>query len=506
MWPPPVAAGTLDAVMTTNFDGAWRELQFETLLDLSLSVGGVRPEDELIEGLLQHAVGTLDARSGLAATLRGDERFSLVRSVGFPSDPRFLETIFGEGFLERLADGEVLRKVRPDGPPPFEVLAAPLRWRGQLVGLIALGDKESRSGRVDFTESDARFLLSLAGLVAAAISTSRHVTAVERDRDRLEEENRRLQDVARRQGFVGAAPAIEKMLDLVRRVAPTEVSVMLRGESGVGKERVARLLHDFSDRSSGPFVPLNCAALPESLLEAELFGIEEGVATGVSKRLGKLEMADGGTLFLDEIGDLGLSLQAKLLRVVQEREFERLGGRERVGIDVRLVTATNRDLEVMIEEGRFRTDLYYRLRVVVIEVPPLRRRRTDIPLLARHFLEVFGERFGRANLSFDREAVRTLSAYDFPGNVRELENLVQAAVALAPPGGTITADDLGIDESNRPTSPAEEDLVSLAELQRRHIQRVLAATGGNRAEAARILGIDRSTLYRRMRRNASTDA
>jgi len=492
--------------MTTNFDGAWRELQFETLLDLSLSVGGVRPEDELIEGLLQRAVGTLDARSGLVATLRDNEHFSLVRSIGFPTEPRFLESVFGRGFLERLAQGEVLRKARPDAGPPFEVLIAPLRWRDTLVGLVALGDKESRTGRVDFTESDARFLLSLAGLVAAAISTSRHVTAVERDRSRLEEENRRLRDVVRRQGFVGAAPAIEKMLDLVRRVAPTEVSVMLRGESGVGKERVARLLHDFSDRNSGPFVPLNCAALPESLLEAELFGIEEGVATGVSKRLGKLEMADGGTLFLDEIGDLGLALQAKLLRVVQEREFERLGGRERVGIDVRLVTATNRDLEVMVEDGRFRADLYYRLRVVVIEVPPLRLRRTDIPLLARHFLEIFGERFGRADLNFDRDAVRALSAYDFPGNVRELENLVQAAVALAPPGGTITTDDLGLDENTRPRESSNEDLISLEELQRRHIERVLAATGGNRTETARILGIDRSTLYRKMQQIASNDA
>jgi two-component system response regulator HydG len=288
------------------------------------------------------------------------------------------------------------------------------------------------------------------------------------------------------------------MLELVRRVAPTGVSVMLRGESGVGKERVAQLLHGFSDRSGGPFVPLNCAALPETLLEAELFGIEEGVATGVSGRMGKIELADGGTLFLDEVGDLSLSLQAKLLRVVQEREFERLGGRERIPVDLRLVTATNKDLEEMVERGEFRADLYYRLRVVVIVVPPLRERPTDIPLLARHFLDLYGERFGRGGLELDRDAVRVLSSYDFPGNVRELENVIQAAIALAPPGTVIAAADLGLGEQRRPETDVES-LVSLKDIELRHIRRILEVTGGNRSEAARILGIDRTTLYRKTR-------
>jgi two-component system response regulator HydG len=272
----------------------------------------------------------------------------------------------------------------------------------------------------------------------------------------------------------------------------------------VGKERVARLLHSFSDRASGPFVPLNCAALPETLLESELFGIEEGVATGVQRRHGKIELADGGSLFLDEVGDLTPSLQAKLLRVVQEREFERLGGRERIPVDLHLITATNRDLEEMVERGQFRRDLYYRLRVVVVNVPALRERRTDIPLLARHFLEVYGDRFGRPGLLLSREALAALMSHAFPGNVRELENAIQAAVALAP-GDTITEHDLRLEVENVDTINGA-GLVTLNEVERRHIESVLEAVNGNRQAAARILGIDRTTLYRKLQRFATNDA
>ncbi len=488
----------------STFDRNWRELQLETLVDFSLTFGGVRSEEELAEELLQRAVGTLDARVGLVATLHPGGGEVAVRAIGLPPSVERVRTLLPAERLEALAAGQVVRVQRNADEEPFELLAAPMVWQQRTLGLVVLGDKETREGRTPFSEADSRFLLSLASLVAASVATSRTVAAIERDRQRLEEENRALRDTARREGFVGEAPAIREVLELVRRVAPTDVNVMLRGESGVGKERVAQLIHRSSQRSGGPFVPLNCAALPESLLEAELFGIEEGVATGVQRRLGKIELADGGTLFLDEVGDLTLTLQAKLLRVVQERELERLGGRERIPIDLRLVTATNRDLERMVDDGDFRRDLYYRLRVVVVSIPPLRDRRTDIALLARHFLELYGERFGRPDLQLEREALAALLSHPWHGNVRELENVIQAAVALSP-GQTITADDLRLD-GLEPAPMGEPEQLSLGEVERRHVERVLRSVGGNRAAAARILGIDRSTLYRRLLHITTSDA
>ncbi len=487
-----------------SFDRNWRGLQLETLVDLSLTIGGVLSEEELVEELLQRAVGTLDAGAGFVCTLHPGGQEAIVRSEHLPQNVEVVRSFFDSHLLEDLAAGSVARARRTSGDPPFELLAAPMSWQQRLLGMVVLADKETREGRAQFTDGDARFLLSMASMVATAVATARRVNAIERERQRLADENRALRDVARREGFVGESPQIHEMLELVRRAAPTGVNVLLRGESGVGKERVARLLHSFSERASGPFVPLNCAALPETLLESELFGIEEGVATGVQRRHGKIELADGGTLFLDEIGDLSLALQAKLLRVVQEREFERLGGRERIPVDIHLVTATNRDLETMVERGEFRRDLYYRLRVVVVEVPPLRLRRSDIPLLARHFLEMYSERFNRPALSLSRDALAALMSHPFPGNVRELENAIQAAVALAP-GDTISVDDLRLDiEGRQPTPPGS--LGSLENLVRRHIEQVLATVDGNRQQAARILGIDRTTLYRKLQQFASKDA
>jgi len=487
-----------------SFDRNWRGLQLETLVDLSLTIGGVLSEEELVEELLQRAVGTLDARSGFVSTLHPGGQEAVVRSVQLPQSVEVVRSYFDSHLLEELAAGEVVRAQRTTDEPPFELIAAPMLWQQRPVGMVVLGDKETREGRIPFSEGDARFLLSMASMVATAVATSRRVAAIERDRQRLADENRALRDVARREGFIGESPEIEDMLELVRRAAPTGVNVMVRGESGVGKERVARLLHSFSDRASGPFVPLNCAALPETLLESELFGIEEGVATGVQRRHGKIELANGGTLFLDEVGDLSLALQAKLLRVVQEREFERLGGRERIPVDIHLVTATNRNLEEMVERSEFRQDLYYRLRVVVVEVPALRDHRSDIPLLARHFLELYGEKFRRPGLLLSQEALTALMSHSFPGNVRELENAIQAAIALAP-GEIITIDDLRLEiEGDR--EKRAPGLLSLNEVERHHIESVLQAVEGNRQEAARILGIDRTTLYRKLQHFATHDA
>ena len=485
------------------FDRNWRALQLESLVDLSLWAGGFHPIEELLEEVLRRAVGNLDAGMGLAAAFdtRGRER--LKRTIGFPENGEGFEEIFGREAADvfgRFAPARISGRENR----PFEAIAVPLRWRERLLGYILLGDKESREGSPGFSDSDVRYLQTLATVISGAMATSLHLEDMEKQRLQLEEENRSLRDLGRSEGFIGSSPPVAKMLELIARVAPTEVSVMLRGESGSGKERVARLIHSSSSRAQAPMIAINCAALPETLLEAELFGIEEGVATGVRKRPGKLELARGGTLFLDEIGDLSLPLQAKLLRVVQEHEFERLGGRESLPFDARLITATHCNLEEMIRAGLFRSDLYYRLRVVVIELPPLRERPTDIRLLTRHFLRKFSNEFGRGDLRISREAMRALEAWPFPGNVRELENRIQAAVAMAAEHEEIGIEDLGLQRESSPlTIPAAAR--SLEEVEKEHILKILELTRGNRSRAAEILGINRATLYRKLRRFATSD-
>lgn len=486
-----------------SFDRSWREVQLESLLDLSLSLVGARSEDEVAEEILNRAVATLDARGGAVYCSWPPRERENSRLVGLDEREAGALLELVRRHAERLERGSVAHVGRGAGDSPGSVLAAPLRWQGTVLGLVVLAEKESRSGPVAFDASDARLLLSIATLGAAALATARALAAMELERRRLEEENRLLREGAGEHGFVGESEPIRRVLELARRVAPSDVSVMIRGESGVGKERLARLIHALSPRSEGPFAALNCAALPESLLEAELFGIEEGVATGVERRIGKLELADGGTLFLDEIADLSPPLQAKLLRVVQERELERLGGRRTIPLDIRLITATNRPLEDLVKRGEFREDLYYRLRVVVMEIPPLRERRGDIPLLVGHFLKLHGARLGRPAVRMSREAMAMLVRRDYPGNVRELENLVQAGLALGS-GDEVTREDL---ELALPADAAgtrdDGGLMPLREMERRHILAVLEAVGGRKAEAARILGIDRATLYRKLRRFAT---
>jgi transcriptional regulator with PAS, ATPase and Fis domain len=306
--------------------------------------------------------------------------------------------------------------------------------------------------------------------------------------------------------MVGDSPKMQRVIDLVARVADSQANVLIRGESGTGKEMVARLIHGNSARKDGPFVAINCAALPETLLESELFGIERGVATGVEARPGKFELAKGGTVFLDEIGDIPLTLQAKLLRVLQEREIEKLGGRRRIPIDVRFLSATHRGLEEMIERGEFRQDLYYRLKVVEIVLPPLRDRKEDIPKLVRFFLDKYGKREGLKDVRITQEAMQQLMRYPFPGNVRELENLIEGALALTV-DPVIDPGDLLLPESAVSGEGASlpDDFPTLGDLEARYIAKVLAYTNGNMSKAAKILGVDRKKLYRRreeMSRNA----
>ncbi len=491
-----------------DFETQHKLLLLETLYDAGLSLGSLPNEEALVEDVLGRAVGVLDASRGYLATFgEGGARRAETR-VGFPRRPSE-EVVAQDEFLH-----EVLRSETAVRREQFRFLRMPvttaigvaIRGGGREVGVLVLADKEARrGGRAAFDEDDARFLASLAGLSGMAIENRRHLERLTRDRERLEEENRRLLDETGRSAagrlFVGDSPAVRRVLDLVGRVAPSRISVLLTGESGTGKELVARMVHARSDRAGKPFVAINCAALPETLLESELFGIERGVATGVEARPGRFETADGGTLFLDEIGDMPLPLQAKLLRVLQEREIERVGGRKRIPIDVRVLAATNARLPERIARGEFREDLYYRLRVVEIVLPPLRERREDIPKLVRHFLERFAAREGKEAPTLDREAYAALLAHDYAGNVRELENLLEGAAALSQ-GGVIRRDDLQWLPARRAARDdgaalPQSDVPNLRALEESHIQRVLKMAGGNKSRAARLLGISRRTLYRK---------
>jgi DNA-binding NtrC family response regulator len=308
--------------------------------------------------------------------------------------------------------------------------------------------------------------------------------------------------------LIGRSPAFLEMLDLVARVAPVNSTALLLGESGTGKELIADAIHAGSPRRGGPLVKVACAALAEGVLEAELFGSEKGAYTGAhALRKGRFELAHGGTLFLDEVGEIPLALQVKLLRVLQEGEFERVGGTETLRTKVRVITATNRDLEREVARGRFREDLYWRLNVIAIRVPPLRDRPEDIPLLAQHFLEKAVRTTGRAlPLTFAPDVLPLFSNYRWPGNVREMENAVERAVVLAR-GNVIAVDDLPEALRRSPGDPALQRRAvirfevgqSLETLEREAVRRTLETVGGNREAAASLLGIGLATLYRRLR-------
>jgi len=309
-------------------------------------------------------------------------------------------------------------------------------------------------------------------------------------------------------GLVGRAPEMIQLYKEIARVAPTRSTVLITGQSGTGKELVARSIHQHSTRSTGPFVAINCGALTETLLEAELFGHVRGAFTGaVSDRKGLWEEAEGGTLFLDEVGETSPAMQVKLLRALQEGEIRRVGATREIRVDGRVIAATNRNLEHEVKGGTFREDLYYRLSVVTLRVPPLTERRTDIPLLADRFLRGALERNGRGHLSLSEETIRTLVAYDWPGNVRELESAIEYAVLHAR-GHEVEAEDLPGKfqspqmkaNSRSPLSALFGDLPSLDELERRYLLHVLETSSGNRTRAAEIMGIDRRTLYRMIER------
>jgi len=332
----------------------------------------------------------------------------------------------------------------------------------------------------------------------------------------LELENLRLKEQIERkyrfENIIGRSPQMQEIFRQIRRVAPTRANVLIVGETGTGKEIIARAIHQNSPRRDKPFIAVNCAAIPKDLLESELFGHEKGAFTGaVRQRTGYFELADGGTLLLDEIGEMSPEVQAKLLRAIETREFWRVGASKPIQVDVRIISSTNRDLEEAVREGKFREDLYYRLKVFTIKVPPLRERREDIPLLVQHFIEEICKQNNRPPIKISREAMDKLISYSWPGNVRQLRNVIESVIITAT-SDTIELKDLP--EEIRGSTPADKDEsdridirvgMSMEDIEREAIKRTLIETGGNKTKAANILKIGLRTLYRKIKQYGLED-
>ncbi len=407
-----------------------------------------------------------DRESALAA-VRRHEPAVVTLDLGLPPDPN--------GASEGLA---TLEQILAVAPHTKVIVVSGNQDRANAVKAVGMG-------AYDFYQKP--FEAEVLGLI---VKRAFHLA-------QLEEENRQLQ---RHQvgsplaGIVTGSPAMQKICRTVEKVAPVDATVLLLGESGTGKELLARALHDLSPRAAQRFVAINCAAIPDNLLESELFGYEKGAFTGAAKQTkGKIEYADRGTLFLDEVGDLPFALQAKLLRFLQERVVERLGGREEIPVDVRVVCATHQDLKRLIEEGRFREDLFYRISEITVNIPPLKAREGDAVLLARVFLEKYALQFNKPVKGLTPEAVAAIEAYDWPGNVREMENCIKRAVIMAD-GPRIGAADLDLAVPAAEAEPLNLRVVR-EQAEREAVIKAMTRVNGNVAKAADLLGVSRPTLY-----------
>lgn len=388
----------------------------------------------------------------------------------------------------RLPDGtalDILRAAQMQELPPRVIIVT-------AFGTIESAVEAMRDGAYDYLTKPVN-IHELRVKVAKAME----VVALQRENRAL---RRALDGQSCFEGLLGASKEMKEVFEKIRTIADTRATVLIEGESGTGKELVARAIHKASSRRDKPFIPIHCAALSENLIESELFGYEKGAFTGAATRKqGLFELADGGTVLLDEVSEIPLATQVKLLRVLETREFLRVGGVEPVQVDVRVVAATNRSLAEEVEEGRFREDLFYRLNVVRIELPPLRMRQEDIPLLIEHFLRVFEKEHGRPRLQLTPQALQKLVEYPWPGNVRQLRNVIENLVLFAR-GETIDVQDLPSEFLAPPKDPITLDLgMPLDLLERKAIERTLIATGGNRSRAAEMLGISRRTLLRKIK-------
>jgi len=444
------------------------------------------------------------------------EKASILIVEDEPKMRRLLELqLADEGFqAQAAADAEAaLRLLAKD---PFDLIITDLKLPG-ISGLEFLQTVKRLNGNLPVLMMTAHGSVESAveamragasDYVLKPFSLAEMVLKIRKElaTHQLREENRTLREALGQryeyENIIARSKEMQSVLALVERAAPTNATVLIGGESGVGKDLIARAIHEHSNRASGPFIKINSTAIPETLLESELFGYEKGAFTGAAtSKPGKFELANNGTLFLDEIGDVPLPIQVKLLRVLQERQFERLGGTRTLKVDVRLIAATNRDLRAALEEGTFREDLYYRLNVVAIDIPPLREHKEDIPSLVYHFLKKFARENGKPVPEITPEAMNLLSSFHWPGNIRELENTIERAITLAP-GPKLGVNDIQLDRrtsrSAHDASPVLPDGMTLEHWEDEIISEALRRANGNKSQAARALGLSRNALRYRL--------
>jgi DNA-binding NtrC family response regulator len=444
-----------------------------------LVVDDEKNQRELLEGFLQKKGYAVRSAGG------GEEALAWLKENG-------CEVILTDHKMPGMDGTTLLKKVKALNPEIVVVLLTAYGTVEKAVEAMKLGAYDYLTKPIDLDE-----LLILLGRIEERLLLTREVRQLRQE----------IKEKFSFEGVITQSPRMDEVLSMVARVAPSQSTILIRGESGTGKGLLARVVHSQSHRSKGPFLTLNCAAIPENLLESELFGHEKGAFTGaLGLHQGKFEQAQGGTLFLDEIGDLSPALQAKLLRAVQDRAFERVGGTRTIEVDVRLISATHQNLEQRIREQRFREDLYYRLNVVSLFLPPLRERKEDIPILLDHFLKKFGKANRKENLEISREARDLLLRYDYPGNIRELENLVERAVVLSR-GRLITTQELpfhlkeGVREASGAPPDADQTLTDrLDALEKTLIQQALEAAAGVQTRAAEKLGISERVLRYKLKK------
>jgi Nif-specific regulatory protein len=498
-------ANTLQVRIADAFHLMARDLS--TLMKISTTINSMRGLDALHRQLLELIFEVVPADRGAILLIEDGkmEEFSSIFGLDRQSGPNQTVRVSRTITDRVLREGVSILSNNMQQSGAFKeadslisshiqaLLCVPLMLFEKAVGVIYLYTSDPLTR---FDEDQLQLVTAIAGIAAVALENARHV-------EWLESENRRLQeDIVLEHNMIGESQRMRDVYQFIARVAPTPSTVLISGESGTGKELAARAIHLNSPRKNKPFIAVNCAALTETLLESELFGHEKGAFTGaVVQKKGKLEVADGGTLFLDEVGEMPQLLQAKLLRVLQEREFERVGGTRTLKVDIRLIAATNKELEEAIRQGSFRQDLYYRLNVVALSMPPLRERREDISLLASYFVQKYSDKCNRRVRGISSEARARLTSYDWPGNVRELENAIERAVVL---GTTemILPDDLpeaALETATPTTGGVSNYHDAVTEAKKQLILKAVEQASGNYTEAAKLLGVHPNYLHRLIR-------